>query len=141
MKSSILLAALVVCLPANVAAQEVKPERSTGTDWHWVQMVKYHPGKGERAGEITREHFDPIEKEIGTQFLSIHMNTGEWDRIETFKMPGGAADLGWRVSPNEAKFMNALARRLGSMAAAEKLLAEFDSLVARRETHIAHTHP
>lgn len=140
MKSTILLAALALCVPASAAVQEVKPERSTDTDWHWVQMTKYHSGKGERAGELIRQYFDPVEKEIGTQFLSIHMNTGEWDRIETFKMAGGASDLGWRVSPNEAKFMNALARKAGSMAAAEKLLAEFDTLVARRETHIAHTH-
>lgn len=140
MKAMIAGAALALGIPASAPAQDVKAERSTDTDWHWVQLIKFHAGKGDRAGEI-RQYFDPVEKEIGTQFQSIHMNTGQWDRIETFKMPGGAADLGWRVSPNQAQFMNALARKMGGMAAAEKLIAEFESLIAARETHIAHTHP
>jgi hypothetical protein len=56
-------------------------------------------------------------------------------------MRGGASDLGWRVSPDVAKFMNVLARREGGMAAAQKLLDEYDSLIARKVVSIGHMHP
>jgi hypothetical protein len=141
MKAIYFLAGLALCLPASVAAQEVKPARADDVTFHWVELTKFRPGKNEQASDLARKHFDPVDKEIGTEVISVHLLTGEWDRIEVFKMQGGAADLGWRVSPDVAKFMNVLARREGGMQAAQKLLDEYDSLVAKKVVSIGHMHP
>ena len=117
MKAILSAAALTLCLPASgAAAQEVKAARANDVTFHWVEFTKFHPGKNERASDLARKHFDPVDKEIGTEVISVHLLTGDWDRVEVFKMRGGAADLGWRVSPDVAKFMNVLARREGGMA-------------------------
>ena len=126
---------------APLAAQEVKPEVSQNVSWHWVEFTKFKAGKNQQASDLSRKHFDPVDNEIGTKIISVHFATGEWDRIEIFTMEGGASDLGLRVSPNQAKFMNELARREGGMANAQKLLDEYDSLVDRKDTQIAHMHP
>ena len=141
MKALLFVAALTLSLPATAAAQEVKSARADDVTFHWVEFTKFHPGKNDRASDLSRKHFDPVDEEIGTQIISVHLLTGDWDRIEVFKMQGGAADLGWRVSPDVAKFMNVLARREGGMAAAQKLLDEYDSLVARKVVSIGHMHP
>ena len=141
MKAILVGAALILCLSAPLAAQEVRPARADDVTFHWVEFTKFHPGKNDRASDLARKHFDPVDKEIGTEVISVHLLTGEWDRVEVFKMKGGAADLGWRVSPDVAKFMNVLARREGSMAAAQKLLDEYDSLVSRKVVSIGHMHP
>ena len=141
MKAILFFAALTLCLPAEGAAQEVKSARADDVTFHWVEFTKFHPGKNDRASDLSRKHFDPVDKEIGTELISVHLLTGEWDRIEVFKMRGGAGDLGWRVSPDVAKFMNVLARREGSMSAAQKLLDEYDSLIAKKVVSIGHMHP
>lgn len=141
MKAILLFAALALCLPASGAAQEIKSAKADDVTFHWVEFTKFHPGKNDRASDLARKHFDPVDQEIGTEVVAIHFLTGEWDRVEVFKMRGGAADLGWRISPDVAQFMNVLARREGGMDAAQKLLDEYDSLIARKEVHVAHMHP
>ena len=134
------LAAL--CVPAgHASAQELKAERATDSRFYWVEMIKFHAGKRSRAGEILDKYFEPIDKELGLQVIDVHMNTGEWDNITLFAMPGGPADMTWRTSPQEVQFMNALAKRAGSMAEATKITDEWDTLIARREVHVAHMHP
>jgi hypothetical protein len=141
MKAILFAAALALCLPTAGVAQEVKPARADDVTFHWVEFTKFHPGKNERASDLARKHFEPVDKELGIEVISIHLLTGDWDRVEVLKMQGGAADLGWRVSPDVAKFMNVLARREGGMAAAQKLLDEYDSLIARKVVSIGHMHP
>ena len=138
-RSLIAVAAFLMATP--LAAQEIKPEMSKNVSWHWVEFTKYRAGKNDRASDLTRKHFDPVDREIGTKLLSVHLNTGEWDRIEIFLMEGGASDLGWRTSPNQAKFMNVLARREGGMTQAQKLIDEYEALIDRKHTEIAHMHP
>ena len=134
-----------LCIPCAALAQaqseQLKPERAENVRYWWVNMVKFHSGKRDRAGELVEKYFTPVDKEIGAQVIDVHMTTGEWDYITLFPMSGGPSDIGWLTSPDEVKFMNALAKRVGGMAAAKKLTDEFDSLVARRENHVAHTHP
>ena len=146
MKAFVLAAAIAaLCVPCAAQAQaqnqEMKAERAENSRYWWVEMVKFLPGKRDRAGELVEQHFAPVDKEIGAQVIDVHMTTGEWDYITLFPMTGGPGDIAWSTSPDEVKFMNALAKRVGGMAAARKLTDEFDSLVARRETHVAHTHP
>ena len=143
MKALTLAVALTaLCVPVSgAAAQELKAQRAENVRYWWVEMVKFLPGKRERAGELVEQHFAPLDKELGGQVIDVHLNTGDWDFITMFPMTGGPSDISWETSPDEVKFMNALAKRLGGMAAAKKLTDEWDTLIARREVHVAHTHP
>ena len=143
MRKSFALAALAaLCVPTAPAfAQELKAERAQNVRYWWVEMVKFLPGKRERAGELVEQYFAPTDKEMGGQVIDIHMTTGEWDFITLFPMTGGPADISWLTSPDEVKFMNLLAKRVGSMEAAKKLTDEWDTLVAKRVVNVAHSHP
>ena len=145
MKWTILAAGVAAaCLPALAHAQpataDLKAERAQNLSYWYVDMVKFKPGKRQRAAELVEQFFRPIDKEMGGQSIDIHMGTGEWDYITLFPMPGGPVDLTWLTSPDDVRFMTLLAKRAGSMEAAQKIVDEWDSLVLRQEDHIAHTH-
>jgi len=141
MKAWIMAAACAaLCVPSFATAQEMKAERAQGTRWVMVEMVKFLPGKRERAAEIAEGPFTNASNDIGGGVIDLHLNTGEWDFITVFPMAGGPSDLTWQTSPVDIQFMNALAKHAGSMDAAKKLLTEWDTLVARTERHVAHRH-
>lgn len=129
-----------LCVPSLAAAQELKAERVEGTHWVMVEMVKFLPGKRPRAAEMAEGPFTKASNDIGGGVIDLHMNTGEWDFITVFPMAGGPGDLSWETSPNDVRFMNALAKYAGGMDGAKKLIAEWDTLVARTERHVAHRH-
>lgn len=139
-KLLIAAACAALCVPSVASAQEMKAERAEGTKWVMVEMVKFLPGKRARAAEIAEGPFTKASNDIGGGVIDLHLNTGEWDFITVFPMAGGPADLTWQTSPVDIQFMNALAKHAGGMDAAKKLLAEWDTLVARTERHVAHRH-
>lgn len=141
MKALLIAAALsALAVPSVAAAQEMKAERAQGTKWVMVEMVKFLPGKRERAAEIAEGPFTEASNDIGGGVIDLHFNTGEWDFITVFPMAGGPGDLSWQTSPVDVQFMNALAKRVGGMDAAMNLFKEWDTLVASRERHVAHRH-
>ena len=141
MKAWIMAAACAaLCVPSLATAQELKAERAEGTRWVMVEMVKFLPGKRARAAEIAEGPYTKASNDIGGGVIDLHLNTGEWDFITVFPMAGGPGDLTWQTSPVDVQFMNALAKHAGGMDAAKKLLAEWDTLVARTERHVAHRH-
>ncbi|WP_324809275.1 hypothetical protein SH584_05760 [Sphingomonas sp. LY29] len=144
MKAFALAAAVAaLCVPVtSVSAQEVKAERMTDVTWHSIEMVKFHSGKRERAMEIVEKYFAAADRDLGGGgVIDLHMQTGPWDAVVVFPMRGGPGDMSWATSPDEVRWMNALAKRAGGPAQAKALLAEWDSLVARSENHVAHRHP
>lgn len=95
-------------------------------------------GQAGRAAEIAEGPFTKASNDIGGGVIDLHLNTGEWDTI--FPMAGGPSDLTWQTSPVDIQFINARAKHAGSMDAAKKMIAEWDTLVARTERHVAHRH-
>ena len=141
MKALLIAAALsALAVPSVATAQEMKAERAQGTKWVMVEMVKFLPGKRDRAAEIAEGPFTQASNDIGGGVIDLHLNTGEWDFITVFPMAGGPGDLSWQTSPVDVQFMNALAKRVGGMDAAMNLFKEWDTLVASRERHVAHRH-
>jgi len=55
-------------------------------------------------------------------------------------MKGGTDDLMVLTSADDLKWMAEMAKLAGGQEAAEKLLAEYESLVALEVTQIAHAH-
>ena len=143
MKHYLVAAALAaLCVPSSAAAQEMMPERIENVSWHMVEMVKFRPGKRERAMEIIENYFAPADRDAGGgQIIDLHFDTGEWDAIVAFPMSGGPNDLTWATSPEEIKWMSALAAKAGGADQARALLTEWDTLVERSQRHVAHRHP
>lgn len=129
-----------VALPltsAPAAAQSTAPELSK-VDWYRIELIKWAPGKGERAHELI-EMFEKTDKELGlTGVIDFHVSTGEWDSIVALPMRGGIAQMGWANNPEDKKWDEAFARQVGGMDKAKLLWAEFDSLIAQRQRHIGH---
>lgn len=126
--------------PAPVMAQELKAEREENVTYYRVEMIKFHHGKRPRGAEIVDKYFAPADRDIGGTVIDLHLMTGEWDFIAMFPMSGGPGDLSYTTSPEDVRWMTALRKRAGGEAAAKKITDEWDTLVAKREWHVAHIH-
>lgn len=135
-----------VCLASSfafalpVTAQEMKAEREENVSYYRVEMVKFHHGKRPRGAELVDKYFAPADRDVGGTVIDLHLMTGDWDFITLFPMSGGPADLTYTTSPDEVRWLTALGKRAGGTAAAKKLTDEWDTLVAKREWHVGHTH-
>jgi hypothetical protein len=106
-----------------------------------VTMVDYKPGMRADALEIIAEHFAPAGEASETPGpVAIHFQTGEWDAGFLWQLEGGMKDLEWYRSPNNIKWMDALAEQEGSMEAAEALYAKYISMISRSLTNVGHRH-
>ena len=130
-------------VPASAQEDEDGP-MTQGDDAHYIRstLVKFKPGKRERAFEIIAEHFMAAGEKAGTPgpLGVIHYQTGDWDALFVWDLEGGMADLEWYRSPNNIKWWAALAEQEGGKEAASKLMAEYQSLVAKAKTDVGHYH-
>ena len=130
-------------VPAAAQDDEGGP-MTQGDDARYVSatMVKFKPGKRERAFEIIAEHFKPAGDAAGTPgpLGVIHFQTGAWDAIFVWNLEGGMADLEWYRSENDIKWWAALVEQEGGEEAAGELIAEYQSLIDEAETDVGHYH-
>ena len=130
-------------VPASAQEDEDGP-MTQGDDAHYISstLVKFKPGKRERAFEIIAEHFMPAGEKAGTPgpLGVIHYQTGEWDALFVWDLAGGMADLEWYRSPDNIKWYAALAEQEGGEEAAGELMAEYRSLIDEAETDVGHYH-
>lgn len=137
-------AALTLCAGTAVAQDDDGGPVTQGDDARYVSatVVKFKPGKRERAFEIIAEHFKPAGETAGTPgpLGTIHFQTGEWDAIFVWNLEGGMADLEWYRTEDDIKWFEALAEQEGGVEAAEALLDEYASSVDDSETNVGHYH-
>ena len=137
-------AALSICAAPASAQEDENGPMTQGDDAHYISatLVKFKPGKRERAFEIISEHFMPAGEKAGTPgpLGVIHYQTGEWDALFVWELAGGMADLEWYRSPNNIKWYAALAEQEGGEEAAGELMAEYRSLIDEAETDVGHYH-
>lgn len=94
----------------SVMAQSTPPELAK-VDWYRIELVKWKPGKAERAHEII-EMFKKTDAELGFKgVLDFHLSTGEWDSIVAMPMRGGIAQMGWASNPGDKYGMRPLPSR------------------------------
>ena len=140
----IALACSLASLPlwAPSGAQSIDARKIPNARFVRIEMIKFKPGGEDRAFALEDKYIDPARKLSGVWPLAeYHTQTGPWDRIYVYQLPGGLADVQWQVDPQQAKFLAALSRVAGGHAQALAIVAEWDSLVERRETIIGHCHP
>lgn len=136
---AILTMAVVLVLAAGAAvAQEMEPRKYEG-DWYEIHRIDFKPGGLERALEIIEDHFAPAAMKSGSgppELVLVH-RTGSWGMTVVWKLEGGPADLAWEISPDDVKWMAALAESTGGQEAAMELFQEFESLTTKVSTTLA----
>jgi hypothetical protein len=138
------LASGLVCTlpPGLVAAQSIEARRIPNARFVKIEMIKFRPGGEDRAFELEEKYIEPARKLSGIWPLAeYHTQTGPWDRILVFDLTGGLADVEWQVSSDQAKLLSSLSKIVGTKERALAIMAEWDSLVQRRESEIGHYHP
>lgn len=133
----------VTAVPGTVLAQDsaaaAAPDAVT---WARVVMTRFHVGKRDRGLEIIKNYFAKADAMAGTGsgIHGIHLETGAWDVIYVFPMKGGPGEMAERNSPEGEKWMAEMVKLAGSKEAAEKIIAEFDTLIAQQITEVGHAH-
>ena len=137
-----IFAALIVAVTGAALGQTVDPpKKREDARYMDVNNWAFVPGGVSRAKEIWHDIYIPAMKEAGVPLPTIlHPDTGEWDMVIIFPLPGGYADLQYtNLSPSDAKWVAKMEKKLG----ADKVRAigvELDKLIARKERYIAHEH-
>lgn len=147
MKHYLLALAAIYGVPLLVpvgpaAAQSIEARRIPDARFVRIEMIKFRPGGEDRAFELEDKYINPARQRSGVWPLAeYHTQTGPWDRIYVWDLPGGLADMEWQTSREQAKFLSALAAIAGGDQKATAIMAEYDSLVEKREITIGHYHP
>ena len=146
-KSSLRLLAITLALSLGstyaVAQDDDGGPQTQGDDAVYLSItfVDYKAGMRADAFQIIAEHFKPAGEKAGVRGpVAIHFQTGSWDAAFHWRLEGGMADLEWYVSPDNIKWMEALAEQEGSKEAAEELRAKYSSMIARSRTEVGHRH-
>jgi len=127
---------------APSAAQSIEARRIPNAHFIRIEMIKFKPGGEDRAFELEDKYIDPARKLSGVWPLAeYHTQTGQWDRIYVWDLPGGLADVEWQVNPTQAKFLAALSKVAGGDDKALAIMNEWNALVERRESTVGHYHP
>lgn len=141
----LVLAFLVVtslALSGSAFGQTADPPRKRENARYMdVNNWAFVPGGASRAKEIWDEIYIPAMKAAGAPLpIILHPDTGEWDMVIIFPLPGGYADLEYtNLSPSDAKWVAQIERALGADKA-QAVGAELDKLIARKERYLAHEH-
>lgn len=142
----LLAAVALLCLsvlPASAQDDDEGPQK-WGDDAKYVSVVfvQFKSGKREEAMDMIDEYFVPAGKKAGTAppMLDLHFQTGKWDAMFIWNLDGGTADLEWYTSPDNVKWMAALAELNGGEEAAKEILARWSSLIDEGEAHVGHYH-
>jgi len=136
-------AVLFFAVPA-LAQDEDMGALTWGEDAKYVvtTVIKFKPGKRERAMEIIDEYYLPAVEKDGTAppKLIVHMQTGHWDMAVIWDLAGGTADLEWYRSPDAVKWREALVEIAGSEEEAAKIQEEYGATIADSMANIGHYH-
>ena len=138
-KLSLIAALALVLMVGSAAAQDMEPKKWDNLEWYQVVNVSFEQGKMDEALEMIENYFMKAAMKAGTSgpdMLLIN-HTGEWDLTVVWKMKGGIADMEWEMSPDDAKWMAAMAEIAGGPEAAMAKWQEYLALVDDTDTVIA----
>lgn len=130
---------LFLCFSVQqVEAQEVQATKLENPQWVQVNFVKFLPGKREMAEKIITDYFMKADNQAGNpEPTSFRMLTGDFDFILIWDLPEGLETLNYQVSPEDAKWMNAMVELSGGQEQAGQKMSEFFDYVEVWKTELA----
>lgn len=136
------IALLVFLIAGNLSfAQEMKAEKYENPQWVTMASIKFKPMKKDAAMEIIHNYFAKADEDAGIDApTAYHFVTGKYDMLVVWEMPEGVETLNYRMTPEDAKWMNSMAKIAGGQDKAMAKLDEFmtyvetwDNSIARKE--------
>lgn len=123
-------------------AQDLPTARQRGNaDFIEVVHVKYKTGMSGTAGMYWFRYFNPASEKAGTPTpVILHMQTGDWDAMLFFNRGKSMARFDWPVHADDEKWWAALAELNGGPEAAQKIMADYNAMIARETQSISHRH-
>jgi len=116
---------------------EPTPPGNKDVLWHTITVIDYKPGTTDAAKAMIQK-FETASETSGTTLPEIYwFESGKYDLIVTWKLQNEPADLQEKWSPAGDTWWNALVAQEGSEAAAKKLQADYNELVASSVTSVA----
>ena len=136
---STLAAFSLACLSGPALAQD-EPEEPRTT--YQLTYLKFAPGAADRWTEMMDKYYGPAAAAAGQPATQVHwLMDGEWDILLVRPMARGMASIDAHTGPERKAYEAALQKIAGSEAAATKLNAENDKLIAGSMRLYSHTHP
>ena len=139
------LAVAAATLIGSAAQQDEMPrtpKRFENVRWYEIVHIDFKPQYTEEAIQLVHDHFAKAGKAAGFEGVRLfeYATGGEWDLTMLFPMEGGPSDMEWEVSPDNLKWMDALARQEGSFEAAKELIDKYHTMVQRHRSQIIREH-
>ena len=130
-RTTIVLVLSLILMAGAVAAQEMemKAKKYEDPTWYQIVNVRFEAGEMDDALKLIEGHFIPAAQAAGTsppEMTFIH-HSGPWNVTWVWKLDG-LGDLEWEMSPDDVKWMKALAEQAGGMDAAMEI---WESYMAR----------
>ncbi|MCK5692871.1 MAG: hypothetical protein KAI08_08480 [Bacteroidales bacterium] len=136
-KFFVLLAPLFLSAFLSARPEEPTPSVNNDVMWHTITVIDYKPGTTDAAKALIQK-FETASVTSGTILPEIYwFESGKYDLVVTWKLQNGPADLQEKWSPAGDTWWNALVAQEGSEAAAKKLQADYNELVASSVTSVA----
>ena len=125
------------------SAQEGATEQSSvrqNVRYVQVEYLRVTRGGYERVNELLYSHYFPGLRDAGMPLPTvIHPDSGKWNFIIIWTMPGGMGDLEHHTLPLHEKAGQAVLKRMGE-AKANAFGEEWNRLIVERETLVGHEH-
>ena len=138
----IVLAAALASPSSPAEAQSaIEPKLRENARYIDVTSWKFVPNGTARAKDIWHDIYLPAMREAGIPMpIVLHPDSGEWDMVILFPLPGGYSDLQYtNISPSDAKWWSLVQRKLGTEKA-DAVSVEMEMLIARKDRYFAHEH-
>jgi hypothetical protein len=130
LRSLVALAAITLASSTLAVAQDMpKATKHENVSWYMNFNVRFKDNKADEAQKIISQYFIPADKAIGREVLAFQCKSGRWDLIFFVPLKDGTADLAWKISTSDEKWLAALAKTAGSAQKAQEVLAKWDELV------------
>lgn len=120
-------------------SQEMAAKKLTNPKWKQVVMVKFHPGKYDRAMTIIRDYFEKASQKSNTPGpeVALRMTSGEYDMMLVWGLKNGVEDLNWEMHPDDVAWMKALGEVAGSAEKGNAVFNEYLGLIATSNVQLA----
>ncbi|HKJ48996.1 MAG TPA: hypothetical protein VJ973_07895 [Christiangramia sp.] len=118
--------------------QEMKAEKYDNPEWVSIAYIKFKPMKKDPAMSIIENYFAKADQDAGIKApTAYHLSYGEYDMMVIWEMEEGVEMLNYKMTPDDVKWMNSMAKVAGGQDKAMEKIEEFSAYVEKWDTSLA----
>ena len=135
------IAVAVFLMSSSYSFGQVEAEKYENPQWVSMSYIKFKPMKKEQAMGIIENYFAKADQDAGIEAPTVfHFVNGDYDMLVIWEMKDGVETLNYKTTPDDAKWMNSMAKIAGGSDKAMAKMEEFmgyvdawDNAMARKE--------